>query len=264
MKESLLRRIFQYVCGGLLAVGMLLFIPGVVVPLVLFVIRLVFGWLIHAMKALATIVPTWQGFAAGTLLILATLIALHLLLWACYRQMPGNPRKWKLRWSASIMGMLLILFATTCASVGILHHAVWLLKNDSFRSRIDRNLLMAKVGGNHLAQHLRAYAEAHGGNYPPKFQDLVTAGTVEPSEFNRLIQVQPAGEVPQTWIYLPVRSTSDATDLPLLLSPAPVSGNVHIMITRDGSASEVNPAASEAVIKRWREMRPGKPDGSMP
>lgn len=253
MKESLLRRIFQYVCGGLLVVGMLLFIPGVVVPLVLFVIRLVFGWLIHAMKALATIVPTWQELAAGTVVILATLMALHLLLWAFYRQSSSEPRKWKLRWSASIMSMLLILFATTCASVGILHHAVWLLKNDYFRSRVDRNLLMAKVGGNHLAQHLRAYAEAHGGNYPPKLQDLVTAGTVEPSEFNRLIQVQPAGEVPQTWIYLPVGAASDAADLPLLLSPTPVSGSVHIMITRDGSASEINLAASEAALQRWRE-----------
>ncbi|WP_050023493.1 hypothetical protein [Verrucomicrobium sp. BvORR034] len=253
MKESLLHRIFQYVCGGLLAAGMLLFIPGVVVPLILFVIRLLFGWTLHAAQAIASIVPTWQGFTAGSATLLATLGALHLLLRMFTRRSDAGTRPWKLRWSASIMSMLLILFATTCASVGILHHAVWLLKNDCFRSRVDRNLLMAKVGGNHLAQHLRAYAEAHGGNYPPKLQDLVTAGTVEPSEFNRLIQVQPAGEVPQTWIYLPAGAASDAADLPLLLSPTPVSGSVHIMITRDGSASEINPAASEAALQRRRE-----------
>lgn len=88
---------------------------------------LVVGWL----QFLLRVVPemTWRwGAIAETVVVGAVLgVGTHLFLRRMWRKLrPEDARPWPVRWSVSLVALIVLLFGATMATVGIGHHVGWL------------------------------------------------------------------------------------------------------------------------------------------
>ncbi|WP_141326948.1 hypothetical protein [Myxococcus sp. AB025B] len=89
---------------------------------------LAFGWL-GFLKSVGPSV-TFRWGAIGEALLVAGILAVgsHLFLRWLWRQLqPERAEAWRVRWSVSLLLLLVLFFGATMASVGIGHHVGWLM-----------------------------------------------------------------------------------------------------------------------------------------
>jgi hypothetical protein len=86
------------------------------------------GWLSFLMRVVPQVTFRW-GAIAETVGVVAVLgVGLHLFLSRGWRQLrPEDPRPWEVRWTASLLGLLVLLFSATMATVGIGHQVGWMV-----------------------------------------------------------------------------------------------------------------------------------------
>ncbi|AKI99322.1 hypothetical protein ATI61_12445 [Archangium gephyra] len=88
---------------------------------------LVVGWVSFLLKVVPEVTWRW-GAIAETVAVVAVLgVGSHLFLRRLWRQLrPEDAREWPVRWSVSLVALLVLLFSATMATVGIGHHVGWL------------------------------------------------------------------------------------------------------------------------------------------
>ncbi|MFE8604487.1 hypothetical protein [Archangium violaceum] len=88
---------------------------------------LVVGWVGFLQRVLPEVTWRW-GAIAETVAVVAVLgVGTHLFLRRLWRQLrPEDERAWPVRWSVSLVALLVLLFSATMATVGIGHHVGWL------------------------------------------------------------------------------------------------------------------------------------------
>jgi len=149
------RKLLGWGLALLLLMGSCLLAQGLVwsisVPLIL-----VLGW----MSFLARVVPQvqWRWDLIAATLAVACLLGVgsHLFLrglWRRFHAETPEARPWPVRWSVSLLTLLVLLFLATMATVGAAHHVGWLastreplvvsswLRPGGFRDRLERERL---------------------------------------------------------------------------------------------------------------------------
>lgn len=187
------------------------------------------------------------------MLIAATMGALHLMLKILHGLVPNTGRLWRWRWSAGVMVLALILFATTCVSVGIVHHGVWVLKNplsyDASRGLLTRAISNARQ----LSTAVQIYQGDHDGFAPDRLEDLVKTQIIEGPSLIRLGMIETLYQPPTMWIYLKPPDSSQDPALPVLASPFPISRGLYVVALADGSCTTMDASKREASLQRWRK-----------
>lgn len=166
----------RYVVWGLLAfVGMfLLSCAGLAVPLDL-AVALLFGWAFYLGRVLLQVEIDGAGLATAAVCLALFGAGSHVFLGWLYRQAGGGAdapgeRRWKPRWTASMVVVVVLMFVAGISAAGVVHQAGWLLTaEDSLVQSSSRSLVRRIQSSNNLRQigvGLAAYHEAHG-SFPP-------------------------------------------------------------------------------------------------
>jgi hypothetical protein len=92
---------------------------------------LLFGWFSFLRRTVPQVEVNWIGVASG-----AVFVALLVVLvdrcgrWFC-RGMPAEPvRRWRFRWTLSIVLTVLLMFVVAYATIGLARHIGWILSSD--------------------------------------------------------------------------------------------------------------------------------------
>jgi len=230
------------------------------VPLVLFVgmasimmglwkipFRLLIGWAPY----LADVIPQTQ---VNVELWLCSLGALALgiigLQWLMSRLRTAQPWPW--RWTLAWCAMLIVLFSTSIAAVGIVHQTGWLF-------RLDRWLLMRDgvtemITFTNAAKVLTAtkqYASAHDGKLPEVCADLmpeiVTDSRIFWASMDRNIPSEP-------FIYAGAGlCDTDSGDLLVLWSPRPSADGWRAIARLDGRIEFVREEKFQKLLAQLRQ-----------
>ncbi|MCP3057510.1 hypothetical protein LXT21_01820 [Myxococcus sp. K38C18041901] len=101
---------------------------------------LAFGWLGFLQSVGPSVTFRWG--AIGEALLVAGILAVgsHLFLRWLWRQLQAEAGAWRVRWSVSLLLLLVLFFGATMAAVGIGHHVGWLMagREDLVRSSWPR------------------------------------------------------------------------------------------------------------------------------
>lgn len=109
--------------------------------------NLLVGWFFYLWRTLPAVSVKWEGVATAVVCLAGFAVGLHLFLrWLVGESekdegLDGLPRpKWKARWTAGIVGLVLLLFVSGLAATGLAHQAGWLLASpepivDAFSGR---------------------------------------------------------------------------------------------------------------------------------
>lgn len=167
-------RVLKWVIGTLAV----LFLAGVLLPSLLgiplqFVGVMLFGWIAYLGRVLPQITFNREiALDAAVALVLAVFGLHRMFSWWTTQRREGA--KWRFRWTLQIAAMVLLLFATSIAAVGIVHQVAWLCREPKLiemkgLGKQTRELLKIK----HVAYALRSFAEVHGGVFPKSLDDLL-------------------------------------------------------------------------------------------
>lgn len=91
------------------------------------------GWAEFLFGVLPRIGVNWEGVATGTVCLVALGIGFHLFVGWLYRargvleQPNGEVRHWRARWSAALVGVVVLMFVAGTAAIGLTHQTAWLV-----------------------------------------------------------------------------------------------------------------------------------------
>jgi prepilin-type processing-associated H-X9-DG protein len=142
---------------------------GMVFPLQLG-LYLAFGWVIFLAKVLPQVQVAWSGVALAVICLGAFAVGVHWFLGWMFAQIRPE-RRWKLRWTASLVGVIVVMFVAGLATAGMAHQAGWLLTaKDSLTSESWPSTAARRAQSmNNLKQMalaLRSYHD-HERSFPP-------------------------------------------------------------------------------------------------
>lgn len=207
-----------------------------------FLFRAFFGWAPYLAKVVPNI--TWNAeiaaCSAGALLL--GVVGMR---WLMPRLLAGG--QWPWRWSFAWCGLLVLLFATSIAAIGVVHQVGWLFRAPQL---IDGHFLPAsnRAGdsGRHLAGFALSYAWDHGGRLPEHYRQVVSGDMC----FSRLERDYPE----EPWIYLGagLRSADDGS-FPVLVSQRADRRGQRMLVRLDGSSDLVSEDQFQAELKRLNE-----------
>jgi hypothetical protein len=119
-----------------LAVGLMM--AGMFVPFQLVAYTL-FGWLLFICRVLPVVQYDYSGILTGSLACLLFAVGLHLFLKWLYgassvdvsratqpEALRPVQRRWQIRWTASIVVLVLVMFVAGISVVGVAHQLIWL------------------------------------------------------------------------------------------------------------------------------------------
>ncbi|MFO0957349.1 MAG: DUF1559 domain-containing protein [Isosphaeraceae bacterium] len=157
------------VTAAVLGLPMYLCLALPMIFLVQIPLDLAFGWALYLQRVVPNVSIAWDGVLTGAICLFGFAWGGHLFLRWLSGQMREGP--WQAHWTASIVGLLLLMFVAGLAAGGVAHQAGWLL------SGREPFLDSSSMGGqaarriqstNNLRQLGRALHEYHGvqGHFP--------------------------------------------------------------------------------------------------
>ena len=88
---------------------------------------ILFGWWGYLARVIPRVTVSRAGLATVTLCGVLFLLGLHGFLRWLHREMVRDERRWKMRWTLSIVSVVMLMFAAGIATVGVTHQTAWLL-----------------------------------------------------------------------------------------------------------------------------------------
>ena len=115
--------------------------------------KLFTGWVRYLARVVPRTALSSDGILTGVVCLVLLTFGLHAFLRWIYgeiRREDGQPAAWKFRWTSSIVLVVVLMFASGIAAVGIVHQSTWLLSS-------NRPSLTLRVVEGHgdSAKHLR-------------------------------------------------------------------------------------------------------------
>jgi hypothetical protein len=143
---------------------------------------------------------------------------LHRILRTCVKRSDDESVQWRLGWTMKIAVMVLLLFGTSIASIGIIHQIAWLSREpkvvlmEGGMSHQTRELSDLKQVG--LA--LRQAASDNGGKFPNTLEQLYPTYL----DSRKMLFVRPLeNDPPQRIVYFAGHSDSEDANVIILASP---------------------------------------------
>lgn len=216
-----------------------------------FFIHLFTGGFAHFRESLPHLLPGLPALFGFALLLGATLWLLQTLLKGIVKTARGEPREWRPKWTVGFVAMLLAAFGTACTTIGLVHHTVWLLRNDitydASRGRVTRDINNCRQ----IITALRLSASDNRGVYPKQLTALVEEGILEREALPRLNQMRTKDGLAMPWNYLPGLFESDPADLPLVVAQLPSYKDAYIVGRNDSVVSLVPKQEYEAALAAY-------------
>lgn len=182
-------------------------------------IRFFFGWMFHAWKAIPHLLGKWQEavLPVGCLLMAAVIAHRFVRRWVI-EKFPD--RTWRVRYTASVISLLLLGSGAAIAASGVVHQMFWLAGGKVIESNRKADVTLAVSNGRQLMLALLEF-QADNDRYPHSFEELVPEIFEYPESLRRLSWLHTrAGKVPEPWILLrPGSAATDSGDEPVLVSP---------------------------------------------
>lgn len=100
---------------------------------------LVFGWIAFLRDTLPQVAVEPAALAVGGVALVLFTILLHFLARWFYSQSAAGeepPRKWRLRWSLTVAGIVVFAFSAGIGMVALVHEVKWLLSSDEEAMRV--------------------------------------------------------------------------------------------------------------------------------
>ncbi len=208
--------------------------------MILLPFRLVFGWLIHASKALPHLFGRWDEaiLPLGCLLMAAVIAHRFVGRWVD-EKFPD--RTWRIRYTAGALSLLLLGSAAAIAASGVVHQMFWLAGGKVIENTRWIEPVMAYSNGRQLMLALNEYRDANG-IYPHSFEQLVPE-QMHPESLRQLLWLESRdGKVPEPWLLLnPGFAEAELAPQPVILSPVMRKGQKVAMVVgySDGSARRI-------------------------
>ncbi len=233
---------------------------GLIVVLVLFLVLLVLGvgllevpfhLLLGWAPYLAHVVPQAQ---VNVELLLCSLGALALGMVGLQYLMSRlcAPKRWTWRWTLTWCGILIVMFSTSIAAVGIVHQVGWLF-------RLPGWIEMGGIGTQTKAMNnarqvvlaARQYASAHDGKFPEScaemIPEIVTDSRIFWASVDRNMPVEPL-----IYAGAGMRDTDDGSLL-VVWTPRPSSDGRRVIARLDGSAEVVREEKFQEMLAAFRK-----------
>lgn len=154
--------------------------------------------------------------------------------------------RWRLRWTAISLGVVLLMFVCGIAATGVAHQAGWLIRSEEpmFESRHSSVRVRCISQLREIGMSIDDYAEAHEGHFPDSLASLRESEYSESSA----CPSQPGYD----YIYYGRDLTWPAgEDVPILAEPlANHEGEGMNILFGDGSARFVDADEAEAILAR--------------
>jgi hypothetical protein len=131
-----------------------------------------FGWWGYVARVGPRITVSTAGVATGLICAVVFTAGLHGLLRWLFREVRAGSPPWKLRWTLSIVGIIVLMFAAGIAIVGVVHQTGWLIasKRPLVESRPDAKYYATNFHFNlqQIALGVHNYSSSHAyGTLPP-------------------------------------------------------------------------------------------------
>lgn len=111
--------------------------------------RLAFGWVSYLARVVPRVTISWEGVFTGCFCLILFTVGLHLFLRWFHGEIQNTVRspdhgskRWSPRWTASLVSIVVLMFATGISAAVVVHQAGWLLA-----SRRSLLAYRAAVGG---------------------------------------------------------------------------------------------------------------------
>ena len=233
--------------GRIVVVGLLLLIlVGIAGALLHPPFRLLVGWFFHLRAVLPNL--SWS-----LEMILCSLGAAALGIAGMQSLMPRLAgRAWPWRWTLAWFGLLVMLFATSIAAVGVVHQAAWLLRSPWFEMGGRSRVIMSASNARQLVAACKLYAADHSGMLPASVAELLRDEIIPDTKilFGRLGEKMPD----EMWAYLGAGlRDSDDGELPVVISPSANARGQRVIACLDGSAGLRDKTQVEAALALLRE-----------
>ncbi len=148
---------------------------GFAVPIDL-AIAVVFGWVLYLLRVVPHVGVAWDGVITAAVCLVLFLTGSHAVLAWLYGHLGGDvekgdptSRRWKLRWTAALGMLIILMFVAGLSAAGIVHQVGWLLTSREPLVQSDSVAMPRAISTNHLKEiglALLNYREAHR-SYPP-------------------------------------------------------------------------------------------------
>ena len=156
-----------------IALLVLLSCAGLVVPIDLLG-NLAFGWVFYLRRVLPGVTVDWPGVAMAALCLVLFSAGSHALLGWLYGQIrakdPGEEAgRWRVRWTSSMVAVVLLMFVAGLSATGIVHQVGWLMDSRMTTFGIPSLAARRAQSSNNLKQiglGLHAYEASHA-TFPP-------------------------------------------------------------------------------------------------
>ena len=94
---------------------------------------LVFGWVSFLWRTVPQAEVNWIGVATGVVFLVLLILVLHFSARWCYRAVAAEPsspqRRWRFRWTLSMVLALLLMFVVGYSTIGLARHVGWVVSS---------------------------------------------------------------------------------------------------------------------------------------
>jgi hypothetical protein len=108
------------------------------------------GWALFLQEVLPQVDLHWHAVGETAVVAVALAVGLHLFLrwlWRQWHAQAPDARPWPVRWSVSVLALLVLLFGATMATVGLAHHVGWLASSPAPLVRSSWHFMPARMEG---------------------------------------------------------------------------------------------------------------------
>lgn len=231
-------RVILILCLGLLLLGAgLLEVP----------LRLLIGWAPY----LAQVVPQTQVNVELLLCSLGALL-LGMVGMQCLMSQLRAPNGWPWRWTLIWCGILIVMFSTSIAAVGIVHQVGWLFRLPNWITWSGMSVQVKSL--NNAKQVLlaaRQYARDHEGRFPDTYADMMPEIVSDSHVFWATMDLGMPSE-PLVYAGAGMRDSDDGS-LPVVWSSRPSTSGRRVIARLDGSAEVVREEKFQEMLAAFRE-----------
>jgi hypothetical protein len=138
-------------------------------------LNLAFGWVFYLFRVIPEVSVNVSVVLTAFICLAGLTVGLHLFLGWLFRH-PSTSRtedavrRWPLRWTGMILGVVLLMFVAGTAAVGVVHQTGWLITSPEPLMEGSWHLATRMSSANNLKQFVIAmhnYADQNGGRFPP-------------------------------------------------------------------------------------------------
>ncbi|WP_395749195.1 hypothetical protein [Prosthecobacter sp.] len=235
-------RVFRKVMKGLLFVILSLFVLGFFE----FFYRLAFGWAHY----LSQVIPQTQINVELLLCSLAALLLGMLGLQSLMSRLRSSGR-WHWRYTFAWCAILILMFSTSIAAVGIVHQTGWLFRLPVWYDMNMGRQMKAVSNTKQVVLCAQQYAKYHDGRLPDTIADMIPEIISDTRIFWASVDY---AMPPEPLVYAGAGlHDNDAATLPIVWSAHASASGKRVVATLDGSAFVITEEKFQAMLATLRE-----------